>query len=94
MKWRWSAQGFESYRASLSDDRRHLFDQYELEDFAFRVVGIGSVATRCYAGLFFCDDKHPLILQVKEARSSVLEPFAGRSPFENQGQRAWSLASG
>jgi hypothetical protein len=51
------------------------------------VVGIGSVATRSFVGLFFCDDKNPLLLQVKEARQSVLEPYAEKCPFENQGQR-------
>jgi uncharacterized protein (DUF2252 family) len=79
--------GIELYRASLPDDRRYLFDCYTLEDFALKVVGIGSVATRCFVGLFFCDDEHPLLLQVKEARRSVLEPYAGKCPFENQGQR-------
>jgi uncharacterized protein (DUF2252 family) len=80
-------EGIESYRASLPDERRFLFDRYRLEDFALRVVGIGSVGTRCFVGLLFCDDKNPLLLQVKEARASVLEPYAGKSPFENQGQR-------
>ena len=80
-------EGIEDYRASLPEDRRFVFDRYWLEDFALRVVGIGSVATRCYVGLFFCDDKNPLLLQVKEARQSVLEPYAAKSPFENQGQR-------
>ena len=80
-------EGIEDYRASLPDDRRFVFDRYRLEDFALRVVGIGSVATRCFVGLFFCDDKNPLLLQVKEARQSVLEPYAAKSPFENQGQR-------
>ena len=80
-------EGIEAYRASLPDDRRYVFDRYRLEDFALRVVGIGSVATRCFVGLFFCDDKNPLLLQVKEARRSVLEPYAGECPFENQGKR-------
>ena len=64
-----------------------MFDRYRLEDFALRVVGIGSVATRCFVGLLFCDDKNPLLLQVKEARRSVLEPYARKCPFENQGKR-------
>ena len=79
--------GIAAYRETLTDDRRFLFDRYRVEDFALRVVGIGSVATRCYVGLLFCDDKNPLLLQVKEARPSVLEPYAGKSPFANQGQR-------
>jgi uncharacterized protein (DUF2252 family) len=80
-------EGIEIYRATLSEDRRVLFDRYRLEDCAFRVVGIGSVATRCYILLLFCDDQHPLILQLKEARPSVLEPWLAPSPFDNQGQR-------
>lgn len=79
--------GFEAYCQSLPDERKFLFERYRLEDFALRVVGIGSVGTRCYVGLFFCDDTNPLLLQVKEARRSVLEPFAGQSPYDNQGQR-------
>ena len=81
------AEGIESYRESLPDERRFLFDRYRLEDFALRVVGVGSVGTRCFVGLFFCDDKNPLLLQAKEAGRSVLEPYAGKSPCENQGQR-------
>jgi uncharacterized protein (DUF2252 family) len=80
-------EGMEDYRASLADDRRFVFDRYWLEDFALRVVGIGSVATRCYVGLFFCDDRNPLLLQIKEARQSVLEPYTSKSPFANQGER-------
>jgi uncharacterized protein (DUF2252 family) len=80
-------EGFADYRESMSNERRILFDRYHLEDFALKVVGIGSVGTRCYIGLFFDDDNHPLILQVKEACRSVLEPYAGKSPYDNQGQR-------
>jgi uncharacterized protein (DUF2252 family) len=80
-------EGIKDYRESLPEDRRYLFDRYRLEDFALRVVGVGSVATRCYVGLFFCDDKNSLLLQIKEARQSVLECYAAKSPFENLGQR-------
>ena len=52
-----------------------------------KVVGIGSVGTRCYIGLLFSEDGHPLILQFKEAVRSVLEPYAGKSAYKNQGQR-------
>jgi uncharacterized protein (DUF2252 family) len=74
------------YRRSLPPDRQALLDAYRVEDLALKVLGIGSVGTRCYIVLLFCDG-HPLILQVKEARRSVLEPHAGKSPYENQGQR-------
>jgi uncharacterized protein (DUF2252 family) len=80
-------EAFAVYRGSLSDERRTLFDRYHLEDCALKVVGIGSVGTRCFVGLFLDDDEHPLLLQVKEARRSVLEPYAGRSLYDNQGQR-------
>ncbi|MFL9936649.1 DUF2252 domain-containing protein [Paraburkholderia sp. RL18-103-BIB-C] len=75
------------YRQSLSDERRVLLDRYHLEDFAVKVVGIGSVGTRCFIGLFFDEEDHPLILQFKEERRSVLEPYAGKSHYDNQGQR-------
>jgi uncharacterized protein (DUF2252 family) len=80
-------EGMEDYRQSLPEERRLLFDRYQLEDFALKVVGIGSVGTRCYIALFFSEDNHPLILQVKEACPSVLEPYTAKSHYENQGQR-------
>ena len=80
-------EGLEDYRQSLPEERRVLFDRYQLEDFALKVVGIGSVGTRCYIALFFSEDNHPLILQVKEACPSVLEPYTAKSQYENQGQR-------
>ncbi|MGO9452779.1 MAG: DUF2252 domain-containing protein [Candidatus Binataceae bacterium] len=91
----YSAKGFENivraalaaYRSSLLDERRVLFDRYRLEDIAIKVVGIGSVGTRCWVGLFFSAENHPLLLQFKEACPSVLEPYAGKSQYENHGQR-------
>ncbi len=80
-------EGLEDYRQSLPEERRVLFDRYQLEDFALKVVGIGSVGTRCYIALLFSEDNHPLILQVKEACPSVLEPYTAKSQYENQGQR-------
>lgn len=77
----------DAYRLSLPDERRVLFDRYRMEDIAIKAVGIGSVGTRCFVGLFFSAENHPLLLQFKEARRSVLEPFAGKSQYENQGQR-------
>lgn len=75
------------YRESLPDERRVLFDRYSLADVAMKVVGIGSVGTRCFVALFFSADNKPLLLQFKEARSSVLEPYAGKSLYTNHGQR-------
>ena len=64
-----------------------LFDRYELVDAAVRVVGVGSVGTRCYVALFMADGESPLFLQVKEARASVLENYLPNSEFANHGQR-------
>jgi uncharacterized protein (DUF2252 family) len=78
---------FGRYRQSLSDDRRRLLDRYDLRDVATKVVGIGSVGTRCGIMLLMAGAKDPLFLQVKEARASVLEPYAGKSVYPNHGQR-------
>ena len=80
-------EGLEDYRATLSDERRVLLDRYRMVDAAIKVVGIGSVGTRCFIALMFSEENHPLILQLKEACRSVLEPYAGKSQYENQGQR-------
>ncbi|MGH8384702.1 MAG: DUF2252 domain-containing protein [Pseudomonas sp.] len=79
--------GLAAYRESLSDERRVLLDRYRLVDAALKVVGIGSVGTRCYIALLFSEENHPLILQFKESCRSVLEPYAGKSQYDNQGQR-------
>jgi uncharacterized protein (DUF2252 family) len=79
--------GIERYLQSLDGSRRFLLERYRLEDYAMRVVGIGSVGTRCFVALLVCDDRTPLLLQIKEARPSVLAPYAGPSPYANQGQR-------
>jgi uncharacterized protein (DUF2252 family) len=78
---------FADYRLTLPDDRRALFDRYELVDVAIRVVGVGSVGTRCYQALFMADGACPLFLQLKEARASVLEGYVPPSRFPNHGQR-------
>jgi uncharacterized protein (DUF2252 family) len=77
----------ERYRASLPDHVRVLFDRYHLCDMAVKVVGIGSVGTMCAVGLWIAAEDDPLFLQVKEARASVLEPYAGKSIYESHGQR-------
>jgi uncharacterized protein (DUF2252 family) len=76
-----------SYRASLSHDRKVLFDRYQLKDVVVKVVGIGSVGTRCFVALFMTPDGDPLLLQIKEARNSVLEPYAGKSEYLKHGER-------
>jgi uncharacterized protein (DUF2252 family) len=75
------------YRDTLPSSYQSLFDRYELRDAAIKVVGIGSVGTACWVLLFTAGARDPLFLQVKEARSSVLEPYAGASVFANHGQR-------
>lgn len=80
-------EGLEDYRLSLPDERRVLLDRYKLQDFAIKAVGIGSVGTRCGVLLLFSEENSPLILQLKEARNSVLEPYTAKSVYDNQGQR-------
>ncbi len=75
------------YRESLNTSTRSLLDRYELFDAAIKVVGIGSVGTYCWVFLFMAAEGDPLFLQVKEARTSVLEPYAGASVFPTHGQR-------
>lgn len=76
-----------AYRATLPPSYQSLLDRYELRDGAIKVVGIGSVGTACWVLLFMAGEGDPLFLQVKEARASVLEPYAGASVFPNHGQR-------
>jgi uncharacterized protein (DUF2252 family) len=75
------------YRQSLPEHVRVLFDRFHFFDLAVKVVGVGSVGTQCLVGLFMAADDDPLFLQVKEARASVLEPYAGKSLHANHGQR-------
>src|SRR5436305_6856602 len=67
------------FRASLYPERQVLFDRFHRVDVAMKVVGVGSVGTRCAVALLLDDDGDPLFLQIKEARHSVLAPFAGES---------------
>jgi uncharacterized protein (DUF2252 family) len=75
------------YRATLPASLQALLDRYELRDAAVKVVGVGSVGTSCWVLLFMAGEDDPLFLQVKQARQSVLEPYAGASVFANHGQR-------
>ena len=75
------------YLDSLTPDRRALLSRYQLADVAFKVVGVGSVGTFCGIALFVSGNGDPLFLQFKQARQSVLEPYAGASPYRHAGQR-------
>ncbi len=80
----------ESYRETLSDERRGMFDRFRLLDVAHRVVGVGSVGTRCWIGLFAGPDDPEadfIVLQGKEAQPSVLEPYVGESLLGHHGKR-------
>jgi uncharacterized protein (DUF2252 family) len=79
---------FESYLATLPPERAVLLHRYRFVDAARKVVGVGSVGTRCYVVLMVGrDEGDPLFLQIKEATQSVLAPHVGRSAYENHGQR-------
>jgi uncharacterized protein (DUF2252 family) len=77
-----------TYRETLADDRRHLLDSYRYVHLARKVVGVGSVGTRAWIVLLTGrDEQDPLFIQCKEAEDSVLEPYAGKSEYENHGAR-------
>jgi uncharacterized protein (DUF2252 family) len=76
------------YRRTLENDRRFLLEQFQFADLARKVVGVGSVGTRCWIVLMLGRDAaDPLFLQVKEAEASVLSRFVGASKYASQGQR-------
>ena len=81
---------FAEYRESMQEDRRVLLDRFDFKDIAVKVVGVGSVGTMCAVMLMMASAEDPLFLQVKEARTSVLEPYAGASMHPNRGQRVVS----
>ncbi|MFF9912631.1 DUF2252 domain-containing protein [Streptomyces sp. NPDC013457] len=79
---------FSDYRSSLSEERRMLLDRFHFVDAARKVVGVGSVGTRCFILLLEGrDDGDPLMLQIKEAGRSVLEPYLSSSAYAHQGER-------
>jgi uncharacterized protein (DUF2252 family) len=76
------------YRGTLDSNRRVLFEQFRFLELARRVVGVGSVGTRCWIALFLgADENDPLILQIKEAEDSALERFLRLSAYANHGER-------
>jgi uncharacterized protein (DUF2252 family) len=76
------------YRATLPASHRHLLDRYRFSDMAHKVVGVGSVGTRAWVVLMLGrDQSDPLVLQVKEAQASVLEPYVGASAYREHGRR-------
>ncbi|HEY5833387.1 DUF2252 domain-containing protein [Streptomyces sp.] len=81
----------ERYGQSLQSDRRHLLERYRVADVARKVVGVGSVGTRCWIILLLGrDDGDPLMLQAKEADQSVLAPYVGAAGYRTQGERVVS----
>jgi uncharacterized protein (DUF2252 family) len=76
------------YGRTLQSDRRHLLEQFTMVQVARKVVGVGSVGTRAWVALMdAADGEEPLFLQAKEAQVSVLADYAGRSQYNNQGER-------
>ena len=81
-------QGLADYASSLGPDRRLVLDHYHYQDFARKVVGVGSVGTEAFMVLLMGDlEDDPLFLQVKEAGASALAPYAGASEYEHEGER-------
>ena len=81
-------RSFEQYKSTLADNRKVLIDKYHIVDFALKVVGVGSVGTRCLVVLLEAnDDTDPLFLQIKEATDSVLEAHLPKSTYTHHGER-------
>ncbi|MBX3314092.1 MAG: DUF2252 domain-containing protein [Actinobacteria bacterium] len=78
---------FDRYRATLPPHRAAVIDRYRFVDIAHKIVGVGSVGTRCLIVLLECDLGTPLFMQFKEANPSVLEPYCGETECEQQGER-------
>jgi uncharacterized protein (DUF2252 family) len=78
---------FQQYRKTLPEERRVILDRYHIIDVARKVVGVGSVGTRCDVALLMAGKHDPMLLQFKEALPSVLEPYAGKSRYANHGER-------
>ncbi|XZG69363.1 DUF2252 domain-containing protein [Chitinibacteraceae bacterium HSL-7] len=80
---------FDGYLDTISISHRELLARFAMQDLVCKVVGVGSVGTRCMVLLLTDPQDHPLFLQIKEARPSVLAPFVpeGATPYSNQGQR-------
>ena len=80
-------QTFDAYCETLPEDRRALFHRFHFLDAAYKVVGVGSVGTRCLIALFVAADDDALVLQMKEARASVFETYAGAPSYRSEGNR-------
>jgi uncharacterized protein (DUF2252 family) len=96
----WVVDSFEGYRQSVSDELQHLLGSFRIVDFAYKVVGVGSVGTRCAILLLEGrDQSDPLFLQIKQASQSVLEEYLQQSRYQNpaervvQGQRLMQAAN-
>jgi uncharacterized protein (DUF2252 family) len=81
------AKSFERYRHTLPMERRALFERFTFVDAAYKVVGVGSVGTRCSVALFLASKGDPLFLQIKEARASVFERYLGPVKYSDHGER-------
>lgn len=85
--WELVQKALEDYKKTLLPARQLLLNRFKMVDFAFKVVGVGSVGTMCGIILLMSGNGDPLFLQYKQARQSVLEPYCGQSPFGHAGQR-------
>ena len=88
--WNWLRDRFRLYRRSVQPNQRRLLESYRIVDFARKVVGVGSVGTRCWIALLVGkDESDPLFLQIKEAEHSVLERYAGKSTSAATDDASW-----
>jgi uncharacterized protein (DUF2252 family) len=84
----WILAGFAGYRQNLPDEMDHLLKKFRIVDFAYKVVGVGSVGTKCGVLLLEGRDRHdPLLLQIKQSNKSVLEDHLPASCYKNSAER-------
>ncbi len=83
---------FEQYVDTIDDDRRQLFDRFRLVDFAVKAVGVGSIGRHCVMALLMSDDGQPLVMQIKQAARSVLEPYVGKSETLDEAVALYAVA--
>jgi uncharacterized protein (DUF2252 family) len=81
------APTYEAYLKTMAPDRRELLEHFEIQDLVFKVVGVGSVGTRCLVMLLVDHHGKPLFLQLKEARRSVISQYYKSAPYKHEGAR-------
>ena len=89
-----AVSGLALYLASLAPDRTAPLGRYQMQDIAFKAVGVGAVGTFCCVALFMSGDSEPLFLQLKEAQHSVLERLGPKLAYKGRREDVSSRGNG